>query len=55
MIDIVRGFIKDTALIEQNDKVRVIALSGGIDSVVLFDILLKLKDELSFNLDCCAL
>ncbi len=49
MIDIVRSFIKDTALIEQNDKV-LIALSGGIDSVVLFNILLKLKDELSFNL-----
>ncbi len=49
MIDIVRSFIKENALIEQNDKV-LIAISGGIDSVVLFDVLLKLKDELGFFL-----
>ncbi len=49
MIDMVRGLINEHALIEKNDKV-LIALSGGIDSMVLFDLLFKLKDEIGFKL-----
>ena len=39
----------DNELIEKNDKVLV-ALSGGSDSVCLFHILNKLKEELDFEL-----
>jgi tRNA(Ile)-lysidine synthase len=49
MIDVTRSFIKRHSLIKKNDKV-LIALSGGMDSMVLIDILLKLKDELGFSI-----
>ena len=49
MIDKVRSFIGEYALIDKNDRVLV-ALSGGIDSVVLFDLLYKLKDEMGFKI-----
>jgi len=49
MIDNVRSFINKHALIDKNDKV-LIALSGGMDSMVLFDLLYKLKDEIGFKL-----
>ncbi len=49
MIDKVRDFIAKYALIDKNDKV-LIAFSGGVDSVVLFDLLYKLKDEIGFSL-----
>ena len=49
MIDRVRSFIREHALIDKNDRV-LIALSGGMDSVVLFDLLLKLKDEMGFKI-----
>ena len=52
MIDRVRSFIKEYALIDKNDRV-LIALSGGMDSVVLFDLLYKLKDEMGFAV-CAA-
>lgn len=45
----VKKFILDNELIEKNDKV-LIALSGGSDSVCLFHILNKLKEELDFEL-----
>ena len=49
MIDKVRDFISKYALIDKNDKV-LIAFSGGVDSVVLFDLLYRLKDEMGFSL-----
>ncbi|MCK5128558.1 MAG: tRNA lysidine(34) synthetase TilS [Clostridiales bacterium] len=49
MIDVLRVFIKKHALIKENDKV-LIALSGGMDSMVLFDLLVKLRDKMNFTL-----
>lgn len=39
----------DTNIIRQHDNV-IIALSGGIDSMCLFDVMFKLKSEINFNL-----
>ena len=52
MIDKVRSFIYEHALINKSEKILV-ALSGGMDSVVLLDVLYKLKDEIGFRL-CAA-
>lgn len=41
--------IKEYNLIEENDKV-VVAVSGGPDSLSMLDILLKLKNELKFEI-----
>lgn len=49
MIDLTRSFIKKHSLIKENDKI-LIALSGGMDSMVLIDILLKLKNDIGFSL-----
>ena len=46
----VRSYIEDHGIIEKGDRV-VLGLSGGPDSLCLFDILLKLKDEIDFGLD----
>ena len=50
MIDKVRAFITDNNLIPQGSRV-IAALSGGSDSMALFNILLALKDELGFALE----
>lgn len=44
--------IKENQLVFDNDKVFV-ALSGGIDSVVLLDVLLMLRDELNISVSAC--
>ena len=49
MIDLVRDFIINNALIKKKDKI-LIALSGGMDSIVLFDLLFNLRKELQFTL-----
>ncbi|MBR5772925.1 MAG: tRNA lysidine(34) synthetase TilS, partial [Clostridia bacterium] len=50
MIDKVGAFITDNNLIPQGSRV-IAALSGGSDSMALFNILLALKDELGFALE----
>lgn len=44
--------IKDNNLIEKGDRI-IVALSGGPDSVCLFDILYKLKEQIDFSLSAC--
>lgn len=44
--------LKPSGLIKKDDFV-ILALSGGTDSVCLFDILFKLKDEIDFKLSAC--
>lgn len=46
--DIVKDFF-DSEVIKKNDNV-IIALSGGMDSICLFDIFYKLRDEFKYNL-----
>lgn len=50
MIDKARAFITDNNLIPPGSRV-IAALSGGSDSMALFNILLALKDELGFTLE----
>lgn len=52
MIEKVKTYIRQNRMIDPGDKVLV-ALSGGMDSVCLTDILLRLSDEFSFRL-CAA-
>jgi len=49
--EIVKQAISDFSLIEKNDKI-LIGLSGGKDSIVLADILNKIKDEYKINIVC---
>lgn len=44
--------IRDYKLIDEGDLV-VVAMSGGPDSIVLTEILLRLKDKLKFTLEVC--
>lgn len=44
--------IKENQLISPGDKV-IVAVSGGADSVCLFDVLCKLKDELKIKIAVC--
>lgn len=46
----VRSYIEDYGIIEKGDRV-ILGLSGGPDSLCLFDILMKLKDEIGFGMD----
>lgn len=46
----VRSYIEDNGIIEKGDRV-ILGLSGGPDSLCLFDILMKVKDEIGFSLD----
>ena len=39
-------------LIQKNDKI-LIGLSGGADSVLLFNVLYQLKDDLDFEIKTC--
>ena len=39
-------------LIQKNDKI-LIGLSGGADSVLLFNVLYQLKDDLGFEIKTC--
>lgn len=54
-MDLIRK-IKNTIirenLIEKNDKI-LIGLSGGADSVFLFNVLYQLKDDLDFEIKTC--
>lgn len=45
-------YIRKNSLIESGDTI-IVALSGGPDSVCLFDLLLKLRDELNIKLFAC--
>ncbi|MDR1018750.1 MAG: tRNA lysidine(34) synthetase TilS, partial [Lachnospiraceae bacterium] len=49
IIDKVKKFIKEKDLINSDDKILV-GVSGGVDSVVLFSILLKLKASMDLEL-----
>lgn len=49
IIDNVISNIFDKGLISKNDNL-IIALSGGMDSMCLFDVMFKLKTEINFNL-----
>lgn len=44
--------LKKNQLIKEGDRV-IVALSGGPDSVCLFDLLFRLKDKLDINLSAC--
>jgi len=48
MIEKIRKFIKEKNLFSQDEKL-ILAISGGIDSIVLFDILIKLE----YDFLCC--
>lgn len=48
----VLAFIRDRGLIEKGDIIYV-ALSGGPDSVCLFDILFSLKEKINFEFRAC--
>lgn len=47
-----KRFIVDNHLIEPGQKI-IVAVSGGMDSVCLFDLLFKLKDDLNIKLSIC--
>ncbi len=50
LLNKVRSYIEDNGIIEKGDRV-ILGLSGGPDSLCLFDILMRLKDEIGFTLD----
>lgn len=49
MIDRFLDFVKENKLIQKNDRILV-GVSGGIDSVVLLDILSKVKEKMSLKI-----
>ena len=48
-----RDTVKRTLLDLDKDRPLVLAVSGGVDSLVLFDLLVRLKDEMELRLSVC--
>jgi tRNA(Ile)-lysidine synthase len=54
MKSFIETVIKEKALIARGDKI-LIAVSGGVDSMVLLDVLFKMSKELGFSIAVCHL